>query len=347
MYLPFNENWPVSIYNNYSPSYWIDEAVSESYRDKLKTAFKQFAVHINKKKWNNTIFQFYLNNKVYHRKSYKKSSAPWIFDEPVNTQDFWALRWFGLVWKEAVSNNLKYNNLIYRGDISYTQFGRNILWGVMDMEYIGQINSQKIRMKKDEQDLFDSAIYSEYGTLNKINTANTQAALWCLSAWSNGSTGILPWQSIGTRNSWEIADQTALIYPHKNGPLPSLRLKALLRGQQDVEYLEMFCKTFEKPQWVVASWLKKQLNFELKTIKSYYGDAGTPVFLMNDAGLIWKLRHYLGKMISSKSPDYQRKLKNMKKINTSIKRIPQIGYSKVSPKNETIKPKCDNFKFDN
>ena len=47
------------------------------------------------KEWTNTAFQFYLNNKITHHKEYQHTSAPWIFDEPVNTQDFWTLRWYG------------------------------------------------------------------------------------------------------------------------------------------------------------------------------------------------------------------------------------------------------------
>ena len=102
MYLPFSENWPVNIFKHYTPSYWADEAFTPEYESMLKKSFRLFAKHCNEKKWYDTIFQFYLNNKIYYRSKYHKSSAPWLFDEPMNTQDFWALRWYGLLWRSAV-----------------------------------------------------------------------------------------------------------------------------------------------------------------------------------------------------------------------------------------------------
>ena len=98
----------------------------------------------------------------------------------------------------------------YRGDISYSQFGRNILWGIMDIEYLGGNNTQKTRMKHDEQRLFGESYFAEYGSANKIDEPNTQPALWCLSAWAKGAFGVLPWQTIGSNKSWIKAVQCHL-----------------------------------------------------------------------------------------------------------------------------------------
>ena len=54
----------MNIFENYKPSYWSDEAFTSQYGEKLKKAFSAFARHFEKKKWHDTIFQFYLNNKV-------------------------------------------------------------------------------------------------------------------------------------------------------------------------------------------------------------------------------------------------------------------------------------------
>ena len=45
LYLPFNENWPVSLYEHYRPSYWADEAFTEEYKKSLRSAFAAFARH--------------------------------------------------------------------------------------------------------------------------------------------------------------------------------------------------------------------------------------------------------------------------------------------------------------
>lgn len=197
LHLPFNENWPVSVFENYAPSYWADEAFTARYQKELKKAFVSFASYCEKKGWHDTIFQFYLNNKVYYREKFRRSSAPWIFDEPVNTQDFWALRWYGLLWHLAVEQVRGNAKMWFRGDISYSQFGRNILWAVMDVEYFGGNNPQKTRMKHDEQVLAGKSYFAEYGSANKIETSNIQPNMWCLSAWSRGAAGVLPWQTIG------------------------------------------------------------------------------------------------------------------------------------------------------
>ena len=130
----------------------------------------------------------------------------------------------------------------YRGDISYSEFKRDMFKGVMDIEYIGGNNDQKVRMKRDERSLWGLPYFAEYGTANRIETANTQPAFWCLSAWSKGAIGVLPWQTLGSGRSWINGEATSLFYPDSNtGPVPSVRLKSFTRGQQLVEYLTMFC----------------------------------------------------------------------------------------------------------
>jgi hypothetical protein len=216
----------------------------------------------------------------------------------------------------------------------------------MDIEYIGQINAQKLRMKKDEKFSIGSGLYSEYATVNTIDSANTQPALWCLSSWANGSMGILPWQTIGTERSWTTADQTALMYPHPEGPFPSLRLKSILRGQQDVEYLELFHQTFGIPRQELSNWLKKQLNLEFQTAQSYGEDAGTPIFKVNDSQTLWELRYFIGSQLSSRATEYQKALKRFERQNIDFQQLPDIGYSCFSLGTTAIKPDVDDFRSD-
>jgi hypothetical protein len=343
-YLPFNENWPVDVFKYYSPSYWADEAFNPVYEKTLKNAFERFAGHCARKQWSDTIFQFYLNNKVYFRKNYPESSAPWVFDEPINTQDFWALHWYGLLWKKAVEPFRKGVNMWYRGDISYGQFGRNTLWGIMDVEYIGDNNDQKTRMKHDQQMLHRNAYFAEYGTANRIEASNLQPVLWCLSAWSKGTMGVLPWQTIGSKNCWKHAEQTALFYPHPSGPIPSVRLKAFTRGQQDVEYLELFCKYFNVPKFAAAGWLKKMIDLGGEVHKSRIGDAGTAKFDEINPIHLWQMNCALGEILSRKGPKYQRSIASLTQPRFNVSRLPDIGYSRIAPKIESRKPDCERFK---
>jgi hypothetical protein len=343
LYLPFNENWPVPLFDHYRPSYWADEAFTEAYRDKLQVAFKPFADHCSEKKWQDTVFQFYLNNKVYYRGQFKGSSAPWIFDEPVNTQDFWALRWYGILWQEAVKPYKDKVKLWYRGDISYTQFGRNILWGIMDVEYIGGNDDQKTRMKHHERVLNGGARFAEYGTANRIDASNTQPVLWCLSAWANGAMGVLPWQTIGSENAWITAEQTALFYPHPDGPVPSVRLKAFRVGQQLVEYLTLFSQTWQVPRYAVADWVKDFLGLNGEVRKKSEADAGTLEFKDVDPIDLWRMRYALGEMISKKAPPYKRALVEVESMVFDANGLPDIGYVTPAPAVPSLQPECDRF----
>ncbi len=300
LYLPFSENWPVEIYPHYTPSYWPEEGLDAAYREELGRAFAAFARHLKEKGWSQTRFQFYLNNKVYHRERYDQSSAPWIFDEPVNTQDFWALRWYARLFRESVQPFREEASLRFRADVSYFRFGRNILWGLLDETYLGGNDPQTTRMWREMNRRWPGSSLYEYGTANPIPAPNTQPALWCLSAWAAGADGVLPWQTIGREKSWRTADQTALFYPAPDGPRPSVRLKAFRRGQQDVEYLTALTAALGRDRVEVADWLRRNLNLDASVRKTHAADAGTAVFGAAGPADLWRLRARIGSFLSDR-----------------------------------------------
>ena len=107
-YLPLNENWPMSIDRGFTGGYWPDDALTAPYRAQLVEASRQIAEHVAQHGWTNTVFEFFLNGKVYYKQqSWSRCSSPWIFDEPVNAQDFAALRWYGLAFHEGLAQALR------------------------------------------------------------------------------------------------------------------------------------------------------------------------------------------------------------------------------------------------
>ncbi len=342
-YLPFNENWPVDLFKHYTPSYWADEAFGDAYKNELQRAFRSCAEHVREKGWNETIFQYYLNNKIYYRKKFNRSSAPWVLDEPMNTQDFWALRWYGLLWKQAVEPVRGDARMWFRADVSYTQFSRNLFWNVVDLEYLGGSNGQKTRMKRAESLLWTKSYFAEYGVTNKIEDSNAQPALWCLSAWSGGAMGVLPWQTICGKNSWKRGEQTALFYPHPTGPKPSVRLKAYTRGQQDVEYLMLFKEVFRAPRHAIVQWLKTNIHLPPALDKGSIRGADGAGHAKMDASALWKMRYRLGGMISEKTPPYKRSLVHFETPRWKEERLPDIGRVSVAPLVESYGPDCDRF----
>ncbi|HTL50988.1 MAG TPA: hypothetical protein VL860_00280, partial [Planctomycetota bacterium] len=67
MYLPFSESWPADLIPHFKASFWADEAFDDNYADEMKKSYAAFAKHADQKGWHKTLFEFFLNNKVYYR----------------------------------------------------------------------------------------------------------------------------------------------------------------------------------------------------------------------------------------------------------------------------------------
>jgi hypothetical protein len=308
-YLPLCENWPVPIEKNYLKTYWIDRAFRPEYRQELSKAFAEFARHCDQRKWHQTIFEFYLNNKVYFKRDggWARSSALWVFDEPVNTQDFWALRWYGAAWQEAVAGPAGAAKMWFRADVSYSQYERDIFRDVLDIECLGGCDEQKVRMARERSLLGGGGCHVQYGSANDPAAANLQPALWCLKAFSDGSVGVLPWQTIGAADKLTKGAPTGLfIAAPGGGVVPSVRVKAFRRGQQDVEYLTMLGSVSGKPLFAVAGMLKKRIDLSGAVRKASEADAGTADFGKASPAAMWRLRVAAGAAISARHPPYRR-----------------------------------------
>jgi hypothetical protein len=142
--------------------------------------------------------------------------------------------------------------MVYRGDISRPQWQRDVLDGLLDYLVVGSA-FRRYR-----------SIVLEYGSANAIGESNGQAVAWCLDVWTLGGDGVVPWQTIGRRASWDKADRLALLYPSpwpdRAEPVPSVRLKAYRRGQQDVEYLALLTRARGLPRWAVAAAVRAALK---------------------------------------------------------------------------------------
>ena len=140
--------------------------------------------------------------------------------------------------------------MVFRADISRPQWQRDALDGVLDYLVVGSAFRRYRSLVLDQKRDF-GVIALEYGSANAIGDANGHAVAWCLDAWSLGADGVVPWQTIGNRESWNKADRLALLYPSpwpdRAEPIPSVRLKAYRRGQQDVEYLALLARPARAP----------------------------------------------------------------------------------------------------
>ncbi|MHC4250669.1 MAG: hypothetical protein ACYS9X_16200, partial [Planctomycetota bacterium] len=236
--------------------------------------------------------------------------------------------------------------LWYRCDVSRTEFERELLWGVQDIEVMGGADPQKIRMKRDEMVLWGDTYFTEYGSANDPADANTQPVAWSLSTWADGAAGVLPWQTIGSKTSWGKGEKTCLFYPrpaHRagptsgadapgaGGPVASVRLKAFRAGQQLIEYLTMLGDVYGQPHFAIAGGVGRLVDLRSNVVKTHADDAGTIRFKASDPAAIWELRMRVGRMLDAKRPPYKRCVKPMPSPETDMTRLPDVGYVSVGP----------------
>ena len=328
-YVPMHENWPSPMKGNYNENYWADRAFPKSYRDAFIKVSRQFKVHFNQNEWNETLFHCYLNNKVnYKRRGWSRGSSPWLLDEPANWHDYWALRYFGILFHEGVNQAGGKAKMVYRTDISRPQWERGALDGVEDYYVVnGGVFRRYRRMILDRKEQF-GAINVDYGSSNAIESSNMQAAGWCLDSWTLESDGVLPWQTIGSSSSWQTADQLSIFYPGgpagQQEPIPSIRLKAYRRGQQDVEYLTLWKQLSGEPQWAVGERVRAELNLAGKKIGTGFTgdeDAGVIHFSKLLPQDLWALRVRIGQAISTAAPKPKRKLRDFLTVKRDLKNL--------------------------
>jgi hypothetical protein len=264
-YLPLHENWPTPMEGHYNGSAWADEAFPSSYWEAFTAASKGMTEHVRDRKWSSTLFHGFLNNKHdYKRNGWSRGSSPWLLDEPASFQDFWALRSYAKAFDEGVGAvRPRPANVIFRADISRPQWRRETLDGLLGYNVISSAFRTYRGLTLDRKRKFGEMII-EYGSTVPVSGPAMQPAAWCLDVWALGGDGVIPWQTVGRRESWDQGDELSLFYPgraRQGEPkvVPSVRLKAYRRGQQDIEYLELYRASQKAPRWALGDTVRDTL----------------------------------------------------------------------------------------
>jgi hypothetical protein len=254
--LPFFENWPASMAEGYKwnvekfEDHWkvcglVEDGFSQEYQETWKAVLADYAKHFREKGWDRTRLQVFFNNKydakVYNEKTKKRGvgSSFWLLDEPHGADDFRALGFFGRMIREALGG--RSNTIVFRCDVSRPQWARDCLDGVVDVHISG--NYMGYRRKMDERrEKFGETIWT-YGGLCDLEASALELEARTLRLYGQTVDGFVPWQTVSGVESWKDRDETATtaFYPGKvvgiDGCVPSLKLKACRRGEQDLEYL--------------------------------------------------------------------------------------------------------------
>ena len=304
-YLAMHENWPLPIDPNYNGSYWADQAFPESYRQAWVSSVSQSVDHCADQRWMETRFHVYLNNKNnFKAKGWSRGSSPWLLDEPANFQDYIALRYFGLAFRDGLEasrvakaaggvGKVDFPRVVFRADISRPQWQRDTLDEMLKFNVVANGAFKEYEsLVLDRKFRFGHEVVI-YGGNNPIGKSNATAVAWSWDAWSSGADGILPWQTIGTANSWKQADELSLFYPSEDpklaGPIPSIRLKAYCYGQQDVEVLHQLAKESGQDRYRFGQRLRKSL--QLKSEDRAEGDYAEPATWSDYGALTPEILH--------------------------------------------------------
>ncbi|MBL9179917.1 MAG: DUF4091 domain-containing protein [Verrucomicrobiaceae bacterium] len=300
-YLLLNENWPMKHDEHFKGGYWIENAFDDDYWTQFRSAAAEIAKHLETKGWTEPMFEFYLNNKVYFKKDdWRKCTAAWIFDEPVHTQDFWAIRHYGREFWNAVAPYPKVN-LTYRADISRPQWQRELLDHCVNVEVVsGVLRSYWPRIHRRAEACGN--LYYMYGSANAIGTPNIANAAWCVESWSLGADGVVPWNTIGKEAAWQTPDELSVMYPAANGPVPSLRLKTFRAGQQLVEYLTQYRAVSGASRESVMAAVRAISGLGATLVKKNEEDAGKSQFGTATQSAFEALRMRLGAFLDAKAP---------------------------------------------
>jgi hypothetical protein len=303
IFLPFFENWPGNLRKGYRFNYpdeiWsmkeydelliqhalkagpIEEAFSKDYQDRFSAVASEFARHIKERGWLATDYIIYLNNKYYFKRpggeGLGRGSSLWLLDEPNHRDDNLALSFFFSLAKRGLE---KYPDvpIRLRADISRVEWTRDLLAGQIDIECVSGKLFSKNRYLMDDRIRFGRKFWN-YATTNHPRETNVAMRAWCLRAWASGADAVVPWEAAAGSKAWERAEQLTVFYPgDKFGqlePLPSLRLKAYRRGQQDVEYLVMLANKQGWDREAVSEAVFKGLDLSGGIEQSYDEDAGS------------------------------------------------------------------------
>lgn len=303
LYLPLNENWPMNHERHFKGGYWIEQAYDDDYWREFRAASQAFAQHFSDRGWSETVAEFYLNNKVEFKKSrgrWDATSAPWIFDEPTHTQDFWALRRFGREFWQGVAA-VPNTRLAFRLDISRPEWQRDLLDGLTNVE----VASGALRTYRDRvigAARRDGKLIYMYGSPSKLGTSRATDVAWCAETWALGADGVVPWQTIGRAESWTKPDDLALLYPTPTGVAPSLRLKAYRSGQQLAEYLTMYTAVSGQSRDAVGAAVLALPGMRAGTVKANEADAGDSRFAASATDSVRNLRIQLGTWLDTQAP---------------------------------------------
>jgi hypothetical protein len=260
LYLPFNEAWPSNIWEHFKEKDSLEASIDEVFRVENIKICQEFVKHFKEKGWLETSFQVYLNN---HLQLGKADFTNIRFDGPKYRSDYLGLRYFAQIYKEGFRNAFPVK-VVFRADIAQSELMRTYLDGLLGLNVLGSGFTRCPKFHRWRKERLGERCWN-YGSPNRIICSNFNSRLWCWETWLLHGDGVMPWNFTGKSNyqAWEKPDNDCLIYPGAprglTEPVASMRLKALRRGAQDMEYLYLLEEKYGVDRGSLVEALQKML----------------------------------------------------------------------------------------
>ncbi len=254
--LPVFENWPVPLENAFictgsetvppgekfkvysGPSGQIGGCLGADYLRAMRRAVEQFGQHFTSRSWP-AAAHVWLNNGP--SAQYTGHAPPWFLGAPRYRDDFSALETYAEAAKSGAAWAWPVGALQFRVSVpdvaALAPYGANYsLLSVSDEDPTAWMMLRERRRQTGETAWFQSEALPLDDTTLEIEAIG-------LSAFLQGADGMGIMETVGRPENWTRAMPQSVIYcgasTGSEKALPSLRLKALRRLQQDIEYLLM------------------------------------------------------------------------------------------------------------
>ncbi|HUW85054.1 MAG TPA: thrombospondin type 3 repeat-containing protein [Phycisphaerae bacterium] len=213
----------------------------------VRNVVADFAERAQAMGWTDTYFQIYLNNKYTFGNLTGPHSQFWNLDEPSEGECMFALGYYYKIFRKGAADaaaTAPAAKFHFRVDISdKTGMNRGKLDGLLNLwccsnvnDYHGEIPIRQLK--------YPDEVWWYYGGGKDPSGSNLTNSKRFLQVWAWGIDGALPyWDNYST--NWWWAESLSIVYSGRDvpgygtydGAIASVRLKAMRRGQQDVEYL--------------------------------------------------------------------------------------------------------------
>jgi len=309
-YLPLYENWPVKLADGFA----FDQSArhvdirgdfTREYADGFVAVCRGIAEHLERKGYDRTSFQFFLNNKY----QYAPETTFWLLDEPMFRDDYLAIQFFGELARRGFEG-VDSVTLDYRIDCSRVQEARGMMDEVDTMVFSQSNVREYAALARDFMRSYrprtPGAVRKgwEYGGTSSVESQPTSARGWALDAWLGGRDGLLPWLAYGGNDAWDSAEKArnAVFYPAAerwdyDGCYGSLRMKSFRDGQQDVERMTLLAARLGVTRRDLAQAVREHVALKGNIDLAFAEDAGTISYKQLTPDKLEELKRVVGESL--------------------------------------------------